>query len=150
MNVNHQLLDTLNRLGQQGQPVERLYARMLDEELFIASYVKLYTNKGAMTIGSDPHDTIDGMSLQRIRHLIETLQNNQWQWKPSRRQHIPKANGKRRPLSVPNWSDKLVQDVMRTVLEAYYEPLFHDESHGFRPKRGCHTALLHLKTFGRA
>jgi group II intron reverse transcriptase/maturase len=145
MNVNHQLLDTLNRLGQQGQPVERLYARMLDEELFIASYVKLYTNKGAMTMGSDPHDTIDGMSLQRIRHLIETLQNNQWQWKPSRRQHIPKANGKRRPLSVPNWSDKLVQDVMRTVLEAYYEPLFRDESHGFRPKRGCHTALLQIK-----
>ena len=145
MNVNHQLLDTLNRLGQQGQPVERLYARMLDEELFIASYAKLYSNKGAMTTGSDPNDTIDGMSLQRIRHLIETLQNNQWQWKPSRRQHIPKANGKRRPLSVPNWSDKLVQDVMRTVLEAYYEPLFRDESHGFRPKRGCHTALLHIK-----
>ena len=145
MNVNHQLLDTLNRLGQQGQPVERLYARMLDEELFIASYVKLYGNKGAMTTGSDPNDTIDGMSLRRIRHLIETLQNNQWRWKPSRRKYIPKANRKRRPLSVPNWSDKLIQDVMRTVLEAYYEPLFRDESHGFRPKRGCHTALLHIK-----
>jgi len=145
MNVNHQLLDTINKLGQQGKPVERLYARMLDEKLFIASYVKLYANRGAMTVGSDPNDTIDGMSLQRIRNIIETLKNNQWQWKPSRRQHIPKGNGKTRPLSVPSWSDKLVQNVMRTVLEAYYEPQFHDESHGFRPQRGCHTALQHVK-----
>ncbi|VAX04118.1 Retron-type RNA-directed DNA polymerase, partial [hydrothermal vent metagenome] len=145
MSVNHQLLDTLNKLGQHGHPVERLYARMLDEQLFIASYVKLYANRGAMTVGSDANDTIDGMSLQRIRRIIETLKNNQWQWKPSRRRYIPKGNGKSRPLSVPNWSDKLVQDVMRTVLEAYYEPQFRDESHGFRPKRGCHTALQHIK-----
>ena len=145
MNVNHQLLDTLNRLGQHGKPVERLYARMLDEELFIASYVKLYANQGATTMGSDPKDTIDGMSRQRIRHIIETLRNGQWQWKPSRRTYIPKDNGKSRPLSVPNWSDKLVQDVMRTVLEAYYEPQFHEESHGFRPQRGCHTALQQIK-----
>ena len=145
MNVNHQLLDTLNNLGQQGKPVQRLYARMLDEELFIASYVKLYANNGAMTTGSDPNDTIDGMSLHRIRRIIETLKNGRWRWKPSRRQYIPKGNGKTRPLSVPNWSDKLVQDVMRTVLEAYYEPQFCDESHGFRPQRGCHTALQHVK-----
>lgn len=145
MNVNHQLLDTLNKLGQQGKPVQRLYGRMLDEKLFIASYVKLYANDGAMTVGSDPNDTIDGMSLRRIRRLIETLKNGRWQWKPSRRRHIPKGKGKTRPLSVPNWSDKLVQDVMRTVLEAYYEPQFHDESHGFRPQRGCHTALQQVK-----
>ncbi len=145
MNVNHQLLDTLNNLGQQGKSVQRLYARMLDEKLFIASYVKLYGNNGAMTTGSDPNDTIDGMSRQRIRRIIETLRNGRWHWKPSRRQHIRKGKGKTRPLSVPNWSDKLVQDVMRTVLEAYYEPQFHNESHGFRPKRGCHTALQHIK-----
>ena len=145
MNVNHQLLDTLNKLGQQGKPVQRLYARMLDEQLFVAAYVKLYANKGAMTPGSDPNDSIDGMSLQRIRRTIETLKNGQWRWKPSRRQHIPKGNGKSRPLSVPNWSDKLVQEVMRTVLEAYYEPQFCEENHGFRPKRGCHTALQHVK-----
>lgn len=145
MNVNHQLLDTLNKLGQQGKSVQRLYARMLDEKLFIASYVKLYANNGAMTAGSDPNDSIDGMSLQRIRRIIKALRNGHWQWKPSRRQHIPKGKGKTRPLSVPNWSDKLVQDVMRTVLEAYYEPQFHDESHGFRPKRGCHTALQQIK-----
>ncbi|MEM8862631.1 MAG: reverse transcriptase domain-containing protein [Chloroflexota bacterium] len=145
MNVNHQLLDTLHILGTRGEPVYRLYARMLDEDLFIASYIKLYPNKGAMTPGSDPKDSIDGMSLQRIRRLIDTLKNNRWRWKPSRRTTIPKRNGKSRPLSMPNWSDKLVQDVMRTVLTAYYEPVFRDESHGFRPKRGCHTALNHIK-----
>ena len=145
MNANHKLLDTLQNLGKRGEPVERLYARMLDEELFIAAYTKLYSNKGAMTTGVDPNDNIDGMSLARIREIIQTLQNNDWQWKPVRRTYIPKANGKQRPLGIPSWSDKLVQEVVRMVLEAYYEPLFHDESHGFRPHRSCHTALLQVK-----
>ena len=145
MNVNHKLLDTLNALGQQRKPVERLYARMLDERLFVASYVKLYSNRGAMTVGTDNEDVIDGMSLQRIRNIIQKLQNNEWKWKPVRRRYIPKANDKQRPLGVPNWSDKLVQDVMRTVLEAYYEPIFRDESHGFRPQRSCHTARNQIK-----
>ena len=145
MNINHKLLDTLNVLGQQRKPVERLYARMLDEQLFVAAYVKLYANDGAMTVGTDAKDVIDGMSLQRIRNIIQTLKNNEWQWKPVRRTHIPKAHGKQRPLGVPNWSEKLVQDVMRMVLEAYYEPIFQDESHGFRPNRSCHTALNQIK-----
>jgi len=145
MNVNHKLLDTLQNLGNRGEPVERLYARMLDEKLFIAAYTKLYSNKGAMTDGIDPTDSIDGMSLARIREIIQTLQNNDWQWKPVRRTYIPKANGKQRPLGIPSWSDKLVQEVVRMVLEAYYEPVFHDESHGFRPNRSCHTALLQVK-----
>lgn len=145
MNVNHKLLDTLFELGSNGKAVERLYARMLDEELFKAAYVKLYSNKGAMTPGVDPKDSIDGMSLKRIRKIIQRLKNNQWKWKPVRRTSIPKGNGKTRPLGIPSWSDKLVQEVMRMVLEAYYEAIFVDESHGFRPQRGCHSALLQIK-----
>lgn len=145
MNGNHKLLDTLNELGRNEKTVERLYARMLDEELYIAAYVKLYSNRGATTVGVDPSDHIDGMSLNRIRNIIRRLRENRWQWKPARRTYIPKKNGKTRPLGIPSWSDKLVQEVMRMVLEAYYEPIFLDESHGFRPHRSCHTALEHIR-----
>lgn len=144
MNGNHKLLDTLNELGRNGKTVERLYARLLDEDLFIAAYVKLYGNKGAMTVGVDPADIIDGMSLQRIRQIIQQLKDNCWQWKPVRRTYIPKKNGMPRPLGIPSWSDKLVQEVMRLALEAYYEAIFLDESHGFRPQRSCHTSLMHI------
>lgn len=145
MNGNHKLLDTLNELGRNGKAVERLYARILDEELFIAAYVKLYSNQGATTVGVDPTDIIDGMSRQRIQNIIQRLRENRWQWKPVRRTYIPKRNGKTRPLGIPSWSDKLVQEVMRMALEAYYEAIFLDESHGFRSHRSCHTALLHIR-----
>ncbi len=145
MNTNHKLLETLHKLGSEGKAVERLYARMLDENLFLAAYANLYSNDGAMTTGVDPEDKIDGMSLSRIQEIIQTLEHNDWKWQPVRRKHIPKANGKMRPLGIPGWSDKLVQEVVRMVLEAYYEPRFHDESHGFRQHRSCHTALLQIK-----
>jgi len=145
MNVNHKLLDTLHKLGSNGKQVERLYARMTDERLFLAAYAKLYSNKGAMTPGVDPEDAIDGMSLKRIRQIITKLETNEWQWQPVRRTYVPKANGKWRPLGIPGWSDKLVQEVIRMVLEAYYEPTFLKQSHGFRPNRSCHTALIQIK-----
>ena len=145
MNVNHKLLDALSSLGKQRKPVERLYARMLDEKLFVAAYGKLYANRGAMTVGSNPADEIDGMSMERIRRLIDKLAKNEWDWQPTRRLYIDKKDGSQRALSIPSWSDKLVQEVMRTVLEAYYEPIFRNNSHGFRPKRSCHTALTEIK-----
>ena len=119
MNTNHKLLETLHKLGSEGKAVERLYARMLDENLFLAAYANLYSNDGAMTTGVDPEDKIDGMSLLRIQEIIQTLEHNDWKWQPVRRKHIPKANGKMRPLGIPGWSDKLVQEVVRMVLEAY-------------------------------
>ena len=86
-------------------------------------------------------ETADGMSLARIGRIIDALRHERYRFPPVRRAWIPKKNGKKRPLGLPSWSDKLVGEVIRLLLEAYYEPRFSDRSHGFRPGRGCHTAL---------
>src|SRR5215469_6116047 len=98
-------------------------------------------NKGAMTQGAT-HETVDSMSLAKIDAIITALRQERYRWKPVRRVCIPKRNGtKTRALGLPTWSDKLLQEVLRLILEAYFEPSFSDQSHGFRPGRGCHTAL---------
>ena len=98
-----------------------------------------------MTSGSDGK-TIDGMGMKRIETLIARLKDFSYQPKPARRTYIPKANGKMRPLGIPSFDDKLVQEVVRLILESIYEPNFCDASHGFRPKLSCHTALQYVKT----
>ena len=105
------------------------------------AYAKLYANDGALTPGVDPKDTVDAMSLKRIDAIIADLRTGTYHWKPTWRTYIPKPNGKRRPLGVSGWNDKLLQEVLRMIFNAYYEPQFSDTSHGFRPSRGCHTAL---------
>jgi group II intron reverse transcriptase/maturase len=109
----------------------------------------MYRNKGAMTHGVTD-ETPDGMSLAKIDAIIEALRYERYQWLPARRTSIPKKNGKKRPLGMPVWSDKLVQEVIRQMLEAYFEPQLNEHSHGFRPNRGCHTALreIHQKWRG--
>ena len=97
-----------------------------------------------MTKGSDSQ-TIDGMSLKRIENLIDALKNETYQPKPARRTYIPKKNGKMRPLGIPSFNDKLVQEVLRMMLGAIYEGSFENTSHGFRPKRSCHTALIQVQ-----
>ncbi|MBV8995021.1 MAG: group II intron reverse transcriptase domain-containing protein [Pseudonocardiales bacterium] len=104
------------------------------------AYGRIYSNKGAMTPGVT-QETVDGMSLGKIRRIIDAMRHERYRFKPARRTYIPKKNGKLRPLGLPTWSDKLVGEVVRLLLEAYYEPTFSDRSHGFRPGRGCHTAL---------
>jgi group II intron reverse transcriptase/maturase len=134
-------LEIVRSRGERGLELRRVYRNLQNRELFLRAYAKLYANAGAMTPGIDPNDTADGMSLQRIDRIIEALSRGTYQWKPVRRTYIVKRNGKLRPLGVPSWSDKLLQEVIRMVLSAYYEPQFSEASHGFRPGRGCHTAL---------
>ena len=117
--------------------------------MFYVAYQKIASNGGSTTKGSDGR-SIDEMSLARIETLIASLKDESYQPHPSRRVHIPKKNGKTRPLGIPAFEDKLVQEVVRMILEAIYEGHF-ETSHGFRPKRSCHTALLHIqKTFSGA
>jgi group II intron reverse transcriptase/maturase len=134
------VLDVLRERGRRGLPLERLYRQLFNPELYLVAYGRLYSNKGAMTPGVDG-ETADGMHLGKIRRIIDALRHERYRFKPARRTYIPKNNGKRRPLGLPSWSDKLVGEVVRLLLEAYYEPRFSDCSHGFRPRRGCHTAL---------
>jgi group II intron reverse transcriptase/maturase len=129
--------------GSRGLPLERVYKHLFDPEFFLRAYGKIYRNAGAMTKGTTK-ETVDGMSLQKIHNIIELLRQERYAWKPARRVMIPKANGKKRPLGIPAWSDKLVQEVLRMLLEPYYEQRFSDHSHGFRPERGCHTALREI------
>lgn len=123
---------------------ERLYKILFNEEMFYVAYQRIYAKEGNMTKGSDGQ-TIDNMSLKRIEKLIGALKDETYQPQPSRRVYIPKKNGKKRPLGVPTFNDKLIQEVVRMVLEAMYEGSFEYTSHGFRPNRSCHTALAHVQ-----
>jgi group II intron reverse transcriptase/maturase len=134
------VLDILRERGRRGLPCDELYRQLFNPQLYLLAYGRLYSNKGAMTPGVDA-ETADGMSLEKIRRIIDALRHERYRFQPVRRVYIPKKNGKRRPLGLPSWSDKLVGEVLRLLLEAYYEPQFSDRSHGFRPGRGCHTAL---------
>jgi len=130
----------LTRLGKEGKKLERGYRILYNPELYLRAYGKIYRNEGAMTKGTEP-ETVDKMSREKIQDIIEEIKKERWIWKPNRRVEIPKANGKKRKLGIPNWSDKLVQEVLREILEHLYEPRFSKRSHGFRPDKGCHTAL---------
>ncbi|MEQ2529728.1 group II intron reverse transcriptase/maturase [Robertmurraya yapensis] len=139
------VLSSLTSKAQDGTYVfERLYRNLYNTEFYLEAYAKLYPNKGSNTKGIDK-DTIDGMSLERIERLIEKLKEQSYQPKPSRRIYIPKKNGKSRPLGIPTFEDKLVQEVVRRILESIYEPQFSNHSHGFRPNRSCHTALKEIR-----
>jgi group II intron reverse transcriptase/maturase len=134
-------LNIIRERGRRGLPLERLYQQLYNRDLYLQAYGKLYRNKGALTPGATP-ETVDGMTLAKIDTIIEALRYERYRWTPVRRTYIPKRNGnKRRPLGMPSWSDKLLQEVIRQLLEAYYEPQFSSHAHGFRPGRGCHTAL---------
>jgi group II intron reverse transcriptase/maturase len=134
------VLGVLRERGRRGLPLERLYRQLFNPQLYLLAYGKLYSNKGAMTPGVDT-ETVDGMNLGKIRRIIDALRHERYRFHPARRVYIPKRDGKRRPLGLPTWSDKLVGEVVRLLLEAYYEPQFSGRSHGYRPRRGCHTAL---------
>jgi retron-type reverse transcriptase len=134
------VLGVLRERGRRGLPCDELYRQLFNPQMYLLAYGRIYSNKGAMTPGVT-QETVDGMSLGKIRRIIDAMRHERYRFKPARRTYIPKKNGKLRPLGLPTWSDKLVGEVVRLLLEAYYEPTFSDRSHGFRPGRGCHTAL---------
>ena len=134
------LLNIIRERARRGLPVVNIYRTLYQRDLYLLAYSKLYKNEGALTQGTTS-ETVDGLSLNKIDQLIESIRFERFRWTPVRRTYIPKKNGKTRPLGLPVFSDKLLQEVIRLILEAYYEPRFSDSSHGFRPGRGCHTAL---------
>lgn len=140
------ILTVIQTRGSRKLPLERLYKLLYNKELYLLAYAKLYPNSGSMTKGATD-ETVDGMSIKKIEKLIDDIRHERYKWTATRRVYIPKKNGKQRPLGIPTWSDKLLQEVIRMILEAYYEPQFSDSSHGFRPQRGCHTALSEIQTW---
>src|SRR3954465_15471036 len=136
-------LAIIRERGRRGLHLEDVYRRLYNPDLFLRAYGRIYRNAGAMTKGTT-EETVDGMSVGKIRSIIGLLRDERYRWSPVRRTFIPKRNGKLRPLGIPTWPDKLLQEVIRSILEAYYEPQFSPLSHGFRPERGCHTALREI------
>ncbi len=134
------VLDVLRERGRRGLPIEGIYRQLFNPQLYLLAYGRVYSNKGAMTPGPDA-ETADGMTMAKIERIIDAVRHERYRFRPVRRHYIPKKDGKQRPLGLPSWSDKLLGEVIRLLLEAYYEPQFSEHSHGYRPGRGCHTAL---------
>ncbi|MDE7246454.1 MAG: group II intron reverse transcriptase/maturase [Lachnospiraceae bacterium] len=132
---------------QKGYVFERLYRNLYNPEFYLLAYQNIAKSQGSMTAGTDGM-TLDDMTVGRIERIIASLKDHSYQPNPARREYIPKKNNpsKTRPLGIPSTDDKLVQEVVRMLLEAIYEPTFSQYSHGFRPKRSCHTALSEIKT----
>lgn len=124
---------------------DRIYRNFFNEDFFMRAYQKIHAKPGNMTPGTDG-EAIDGFNKKQVRKLIELLKAERYHPNPVRRVYIPKKNGKVRPLGIPTFKDKLVQEVARQILEVIYEPIFSDNSHGFRPDRSCHTALYQIKS----
>jgi group II intron reverse transcriptase/maturase len=137
------ILNIIRDRGKRKLPLDDVYRQLYNPDMYMRAYAKLYKNDGAMTQGITD-ETVDGMSQEKIASIIEAIRYERWHWTPVRRKNIPKPKGGTRPLGMPTWTDKLVQEVIRMILEAYYEPQFSEQSHGFRPNRGCHTALHHI------
>ncbi|MGH3248247.1 MAG: reverse transcriptase domain-containing protein [Trebonia sp.] len=137
------VLGVLRERGRKGLPCEQLYRQLFNRDLYLLAYGNIYSNKGAMTPGVS-EETADGMTEEKIDQIIGLMRREKYRFSPARRVYIPKRNGKLRPLGMPTWSDKLVGEVVKLLLEAFYDPQFSDGSHGFRRTRGCHTALREI------
>ena len=137
------VLEVLRERGRKGLPLTQLYRQMFNKDLYLLAYGNIYSNQGAMTPGAS-RETADDMSEEKINQITGLMRQERYRFSPARRVYIPKKNGKLRPLGLPSWSDKLTGEVVRLLLEAYYEPGFSGRSHGFRKRHGCHTALREI------
>jgi group II intron reverse transcriptase/maturase len=143
MRTAETILNIIQDRGKRNLPLDDVYRQLYNPDMYLRSYAKLYPNDGAMTPGMT-EETVDGWSMEKVAAIIVAIRDERWQWTPVKRVRINKPKGGKRPLGLPVWSDKVVQDIIRSILEAYYEPQFSKHSHGFRPKRGCHTALKEI------
>jgi group II intron reverse transcriptase/maturase len=143
MRTAETILNIIQDRGKRKLPLDDVYRQLYNPDMYLRSYAKLYPNDGAMTPGMT-EETVDGWSMEKVAAIIVAIRDERWQWTPVKRVLIDKPKGGKRPLGLPVWSDKVVQDIIRSLLEAYYEPQFSKHSHGFRPTRGCHTALKEI------
>jgi group II intron reverse transcriptase/maturase len=140
MQTTESVIHVMQTLGEKREPLTRIYRQLWNENLYVSAYSRLYANDGALTPGATS-ETVDGMSLAKIERIMERIKTETYRWTPVRQKAIPRPDGRTRTLGLPTWSDKLVEEVIRILLEPYYEPIFSSHSHGYRPQRGCHTAL---------
>jgi RNA-directed DNA polymerase len=140
-------LDGILYASKKGRKVQDLFKLMTNcKEIWFEAYANIYANSGAITKGVN-NNTLDGFSEKRVDKIIQKLKNKKHRFTPARRTYIAKRDGKsKRPLGIPTGDDKLVQEVCRIILERIYEPIFKDNSHGFRPRRSCHTALKQIRS----
>lgn len=140
------LLAILSKMAQKPEvQFDKLFQKLYNADLWLLAYQSIAPIPGNMTAGVDGK-TIDGAGFKLIHDLIADLKASRYIPCPVRRVYIPKTNGKLRPLGIPSFRDKLLQTVLKLILEAIYEPTFSESSHGFRPKRSCHTALEQIKS----
>lgn len=137
-------LNTLGTISKEGKSVNGLFRLMENPTIWKIAYANIYSNKGALTKGV-ADETLDGFSYERVEELITKLKSGNYKFTPVRRVYIPKKNGKKRPLGIPNANDKLLQEVIRILLSEIYEPIFSEKSHGFRKNHSCHTALAQVQ-----
>lgn len=138
-------LDSVIDLSRQGKRINGLFRLLGCPSLWERAYEQVAPNKGALTPGIDPNNTLDGFSLERMERIMAAVLDGSYRFSPARRQYIPKPNGKKRPLGIPTADDKLVQAAVKILLEHVYEPVFADQSHGFRRGRSCHSALTEIR-----
>jgi group II intron reverse transcriptase/maturase len=139
-------LNSLPNLSRQGKPINGLFRLLIgSDHIWEKAYNAIASNKGALTVGVDPANTLDGFSIKRIATIRAKLADGTYRFSPVRRVEIPKPDGRMRPLGIPTADDKLVQAAVKIVLEQVYEPIFSDRSHGFRKGRSCHSALTEVR-----
>ncbi|UVK35976.1 RNA-dependent DNA polymerase (plasmid) [Mesorhizobium sp. AR10] len=138
-------LDSIIDLSRQVKRINGLFRLLSAPTIWERAYEQIAPNKGALTPGVDAQNTLDGFSLERMQEVMASVLDGSYRFSPARRQYIPKANGKKRPLGIPTADDKLVQAAVKVLLEHVYEPIFSEQSHGFRRGRSCHTALTEIR-----
>lgn len=145
-NTVQKRLDSLPSLSKAGKRVNGLTRLLASRALMEASVNRTRHNQGSATPGMDG-ETLDGLTMERINGWVRSMVEGSYRAQPVKRVFIPKANGKLRPLGIPTYADRMVQNGQREILQRIYEPVFCRNSHGFRPGRSCHTALDQVQRY---